>query len=90
MELRFLGKDSSPQESSTLYATDQDSYIVQGWIVTDADFVSTVDTADDETIVEVPARRVSDPGALDRMRIPDHETCVEVSKAAMVALLGGR
>ncbi len=125
MELRFLGKDSSPQESPTLYSTDRESYIVQGWIVTDVDILAGLDLTDEETIVEVPARlltflaedgvegavgnlvvpimhvkdngnylvkgrRVSDPTALDIMRIPDHETCVEVAKAAMLALLAGR
>ena len=37
MKLRFLGKDSTPTNSPTLYATDQNSYVVQGWIVTDAE-----------------------------------------------------
>lgn len=36
MKLRFLGKESTPDESPTLYATDQDSYVVQGWVFTDA------------------------------------------------------
>jgi hypothetical protein len=35
VRLRFLGKDSSPGDSPTLYASDKDSYIAQGWIVTD-------------------------------------------------------
>lgn len=56
MQLRFLGKDSTPQNSPTLYATDQDSYIVQGWMVTDPDVLSRLDVADHETVVEVPAK----------------------------------
>jgi hypothetical protein len=30
VKLRFLGKDSTPDESPTLYATDRDSYVIQG------------------------------------------------------------
>lgn len=35
MEITFLGKESVPDQSPTLYATDRDTYVVQGWIVTD-------------------------------------------------------
>jgi hypothetical protein len=35
MKLTFLGKDSTPNDSPTLYATDRDSYLVQGYTVTD-------------------------------------------------------
>jgi len=38
-----------------LYATDQDSYIIQGWIVTDETILAQLVIPDDETIVEVPA-----------------------------------
>jgi hypothetical protein len=37
MVLVFLGKETTSGQSPTLYATDRDSYIVQGWIVTDPD-----------------------------------------------------
>ena len=30
MHLTFLGKESRPDESPTLFATDRDSYVVQG------------------------------------------------------------
>ncbi len=55
MKLRFLGKDSTPGDSPTLYATDQDSYLIQGWIVTDAAILARLSIPDDETVVEVPA-----------------------------------
>ncbi|MFN2494523.1 MAG: hypothetical protein ABR608_01235 [Pseudonocardiaceae bacterium] len=55
MKLRFLGKNSTPTNSPTLYATDQESYVVQGWIVTDAAVLTRFTTPDDETLVEVPA-----------------------------------
>jgi hypothetical protein len=124
MRLTFLGKDSQPNQSPTLYATDRGSYVVQGWIVTDPLIVDGVTVADTETIVEVPAKlmtylakdglagevtnvvppivhvthdgnyivkgvRVGDLEALGQMDIPDHETCVEVSRSAMSALLVG-
>lgn len=34
MKLTFLGKDSTPNDSPTLYATDRDTYLVQGYAVT--------------------------------------------------------
>lgn len=30
VKLRFLGKDSTPDDSPTLYATDRDSYVIAG------------------------------------------------------------
>lgn len=56
MELRFLGKETTGGQSPTLYATDRGSYVVQGWIVTDAGILAMLDLADDETLVEVYAR----------------------------------
>jgi hypothetical protein len=123
MRLTFLGKDSRPDESPTLFATDRGSYVVQGWIVTDAEILAMIVISDDEAVVEVPAaltahlakdglsgdvvnlippivhitengnyiirgRRVTDPEALGQMTIPDHETCVEVSRSAVAALVG--
>ncbi len=124
MHLTFLGKESQPNQSPTLFATDRDSYVVQGWIVTNPAILAMIAVPDDETIVEVPATlmahlaedglsgdvvnivppivyitengnyivkgsRVTDTEALGQMKIPDHETCVEVSRSAIVALLGG-
>jgi hypothetical protein len=124
VQLRFLGKNSSPKNSPTLYATDQESYVIQGWIVTDAAILARLTIPDDETIVEVPAalldhlkldgldgevadivppivavtpggnfiiqgKRVTDAEALSQMNIPDHETCVHVTKLAVVTLMVG-
>jgi hypothetical protein len=55
VKLRFLGKDSTPTNSPTLYATDQGSYLVQGWIVTDPATLARLAVGEDETLVEVPA-----------------------------------
>lgn len=54
VRLTFLGKDSKPDESPTLYATDKDTYIVQGWIVTDSEVLAKLDVPEGETLVEVP------------------------------------
>jgi hypothetical protein len=54
VRLTFLGKDSKPDESPTLYATDRDTYVVQGWVVTDPEILAKLDVPEGETIVEVP------------------------------------
>jgi hypothetical protein len=122
MRLTFLGKESVPDQSPTLYVSDHDTYVVQGWIVTDPQVIALIAIANDEDIVEVPAKlmvhlakdgvigdvmnfippivhvldngnyivrgkRVTDREALDQMSIPDHETCVEVSRSAVAALV---
>jgi hypothetical protein len=56
VKLRFLGKDSTPTNSPTLYATDQESYVVQGWVVTDPTVLAAHPLPDDETLVEIPPR----------------------------------
>jgi len=122
MRLTFLGKESVPDQSPTLYATDSDSMVVQGWIVTDPQILAVITVGDGETIVEVPpklmvhlaedgiagevvnlippivhvaengnyiirGKRVTDPETLAQMHIPDHETCVEVSRSEVAALV---
>lgn len=122
MRLTFLGKESVPDQSPTLYVSDHDTYVMQGWIVTDPQVIALIAIANDEDIVEVPAKlmvhlakdgvigdvmnsippivhvldngnyivrgkRVTDREALDQMSIPDHETCVEVSRSAVAALV---
>ncbi|MGH3695658.1 MAG: hypothetical protein ACRDRX_16995 [Pseudonocardiaceae bacterium] len=124
MKLRFLGKESTPDDSPTLYATDQHSYVVQGWVVSDVAILARHTVPDDEDLVEVPpslldhlasdgmagsvtnfvapivevtssgnyiiqGKRVTDAETLGQMRIPDYETCVHVTKSAVVALLVG-
>ena len=56
MRLTFLGKDSQPNQSPTLYVTDQGSYVVQGWIVPESDVLAGIVLADNEADVEVPAK----------------------------------
>ncbi|MEU6712361.1 hypothetical protein ABZ897_12855 [Nonomuraea sp. NPDC046802] len=124
MALRFLGKDANSVggDSPTLYATDTDTFIVQGWIVTDPDLLAKVTLDADQDVVEIPfnlfdhlakdglpgvvtswlppivhvtdrqtclihGTRVTDPEALTHMAIPSHESCVEVPRDAIAALL---
>ena len=54
MKLRFLGKNSTPGDSPTLYASDQDSYVVQGWKVYAQDLLMKLDVPGGQTVVEVP------------------------------------
>lgn len=124
MKLRFLGKDSTPTNSPTLYATDQDSYVVQGWIVTDATLLTRLAIPEGQTVLEVPpallshlavdgvqgqvtnlvppivsittagnyiiqGRQVTETEVLAQMSIPVHETCVHVTRSAMLTLVGG-
>jgi len=122
MELRFLGTETDGGQSPTLYATDRESYLIQGWKVSDPEILAKLDIPEEETVVEIYARlmrhlakdglsgivtswlppivhvkengnlivqgaRVTDPTVLAEMAIPDHEDVVEVSGAAIRALL---
>src|SRR5262249_9210049 len=39
-----------------LYATDRDTYLIQGWIVTDPEILAKLDVSEGETCVEIYAR----------------------------------
>src|SRR5882757_325793 len=41
---------------AAVYAAEGDAFVVQGWIVTDPKVLAAVTLADDETVVEVPAK----------------------------------
>ncbi|MFG2717401.1 hypothetical protein ACGFW5_03700 [Streptomyces sp. NPDC048416] len=55
MKLRFLGKDSKVGDCPTLYATDRDTYLVQGWKIISDDPRVSLDIPEGKTAVEVPA-----------------------------------
>ncbi|GAA2528357.1 hypothetical protein [Pilimelia columellifera] len=61
MELEFLGKDpaSTGGNCPSLYRTDRDSYVVQGWAVTDPAALVALDIPEGETAVEIPARMLA-------------------------------
>lgn len=56
MKLTLLGKDSTPNDSPTLYASDRETYLVQGYVVTDPDALAQMRIPEGETVVEVPVR----------------------------------
>ncbi|MGH3737763.1 MAG: hypothetical protein ACRDT6_19445 [Micromonosporaceae bacterium] len=58
MRLTFIGKDpnSNPTGSPTVYRTDRDSWVVQGWVVDDPATLAQMDIPDGETAVEIPDR----------------------------------
>jgi hypothetical protein len=55
MKLTFLGSTSQEGQCPTLYATDRDTFVVQGWTVTDPEALGDLrDVLPGETFVEVP------------------------------------
>lgn len=55
MKLRLLGDSSGTNGCPALYATDRDTYVVQGKLVTDEEAIaSLVDVREDEFYVEIP------------------------------------
>jgi len=117
-----MGTETDGGQSPTLYAADRDSYLIQGWKVSDSEILAKLDIPEEATAVEIYARlmphlakdglsgivtswvppivhikengnlivqaaRVTDSKALAEMAIPDHKDVVEVSKAAIRALL---
>lgn len=60
MELTLVAGDpeSHPTNSPTLYKTDRGSWVVQGWVVDDADALAKLNLPDGETAVEIPDRMI--------------------------------
>ncbi|MFD8644354.1 hypothetical protein ACFV14_29100 [Streptomyces zaomyceticus] len=54
MKLRFLGKNSNIGDCPTLYATDRDTHLVQGWKIYANDLLMQLDIPEGDTAVEVP------------------------------------
>ncbi|MET8693257.1 hypothetical protein ABZV65_12035 [Streptomyces bauhiniae] len=123
MKLTFQGKNSTPGDSPTLYASDRDTYVIQGWKVYANDLLMRLDVPAGHTVIEVPTElfehltkdgrlsgelkrydapvmlvteqgtcvlqgpEMRDTDALAQMHMPDYETCIEVPKSSIVALL---
>jgi hypothetical protein len=60
MRLSLIGKDpdSNPTSSPTVYRTDRQSWVVQGWSVTDAEALAQMDIPEGEGCVEIPDRMI--------------------------------
>ena len=54
MKITFLGKDSTPNDSPTLYKTERGTLLVQGYVVTDPEALAEMRIPEGETVVEVP------------------------------------
>ncbi|MBF6425594.1 hypothetical protein IU440_12960 [Nocardia cyriacigeorgica] len=99
MRLKFLGKGGSGGgHCPTLYATDQDTYLVQGW---ETDETGTIEIphlllgfAEPDTFVgakltdtgrgtfAVSGRPITEPDVLGQLDLADDETAIEVPKRA--------
>jgi hypothetical protein len=56
MQLRFLGKETQTGNSPTLWETDDDQYVIQGFTL-DAEALAQVGTVPDgELVVRVPKK----------------------------------
>lgn len=97
MRLRFLGKGGSGQgQCPTLYSTDRDTYLVQGWRTdtsgcieiphlllgfTEADtFVGATMTDTGRGTFTVSGRPVVEIETLAQLELADDETAIEVPK----------
>jgi hypothetical protein len=55
VKLTFLGSTSQEGQCPTLYTTDRDTFVVQGWTVTDPEALGDLrHVLPGETFVEVP------------------------------------
>lgn len=57
MKLTFIRKTIKSQVNNcpSLYRTDRDTFVVQGWRVSDPEALAQLDIPAHETVVEVPA-----------------------------------
>ena len=53
-EAEVPGQRLDTDELSALYATDRDSYVVQGWIITDAATLARLTIPEGQTVTEIP------------------------------------
>ena len=54
VQLTFFGTTSNNGGSPTLFGTDRDTYLIQGFKVLDAEALAQLDLPEHETVVEVP------------------------------------
>jgi hypothetical protein len=61
MRLTLIGKDpeSNPTGSPTVYRTDRNTWVVQGWTLTDHDALAQMDIPAMESAVEIPDRMIA-------------------------------
>jgi hypothetical protein len=54
MQLRFLGKVTEGGNSPTLYDTDEDMYVIQGWTVDAPETLAQLTVPEGEGVLMVP------------------------------------
>lgn len=54
MKLTHLGTESANTGCPSLYLTDRDTFLVQGWRVADPEALGELDIPAHETVIEVP------------------------------------
>ena len=97
MRLRFLGKGGSDKAGCpSLYATDQDSFVVQGWqtdrpevveiphlllgFAEHTTFIGTALTDTGRVTFTLTGRPVADTATLDQLTLEHNESAIEVPK----------
>jgi hypothetical protein len=55
---RVRGVCDPEPDCPTLYRTDRDTYLVQGYVVTDPEVLADLDVPEGESIVEVPVKLI--------------------------------
>ncbi|MEV6770270.1 hypothetical protein AB0N05_16770 [Nocardia sp. NPDC051030] len=98
MHLNFLGKCGSDKKNCpTLYATDQRSFVVQGWrtdrpetieiphallgFAGEEGFIAAEMTDTGRGSFVVSGRPITDSGTLEQLTMEDFETAIEVPRA---------
>ncbi|MFB8277834.1 hypothetical protein [Nocardia colli] len=95
MKLERLGGDSGNGQSPTLFRSDQQSYVVQGWSTGSSDTIEIphglIQYLQPGTCLgallqdtghgtfTLTGEPVTDPEALDQIQLPGHESAVQVS-----------
>jgi hypothetical protein len=54
MRIRFLGRESTPGDSPTLWDTDEDQYVIQGFALDAATLAQVGDIPAGEVVIRVP------------------------------------
>jgi hypothetical protein len=54
MQIRFLGKESTPGDSPTVWDTDEDQYVIQGFTLDAATLAQVGEIPAGESVIRVP------------------------------------
>lgn len=63
---KISGGECDITNCPTVYATDRDTFVVQGWTVSDREALSWLSVPDGETVVEIPRSLLEDAVGSDR------------------------